>query len=319
MIAGNRRATGRALKLSVLIATYGRPGGLENAVESVLQQSRAPDEIVIAMWADDHGTRAVSDALIAMVDRALPSSRVRVVTTYENTVIAKENEAIRAATGDILCFLDDDAQARPQWLERIARHYEDPTVGAVGGRDVIWHADREEEQAAKDVGRLRWFGRLSGNHHRFTTGVRDVEFLKGCDMSFRQEVLRPIDPRLVGVIPYGFEIDLGLTTRAQGRRIVYDPEASVDHYSSTDMSAARTGLAYVTNHNQTYILLKHLPWWRRIAFLLYTFLVGDRNTIGLLRVPVLALRERWSRDAFTEHFQGKLDGIRTFWAWWCAR
>jgi GT2 family glycosyltransferase len=205
--------------------------------------------------------------------------------------------------------------ARPQWVERLTRHFADRTVGAVGGRDVIWHADRAPERAVRDIGRLRWFGRIQANHHRFATGVRDVEFLKGCDMGFRRDLLVPVDRRLVGVIPYGFEIDLGLTVRDLGCRVLYDPEAAVDHFATSDMSAARTDVAYISNHNQTYILLKHLPWVRRIVFLLYTFLVGDRNTIGLLRVPALVLTHGWSFESVAGHFRGKVAGIRTFGEW----
>lgn len=303
-------------RLSVVIATYGRPDGLRRAVESLRRQSRPPDQIVIALWSGDAPTRPVVRELASPAGGTpLAQPTITLVQVDDRRLLPKENQGIGAATGDIVCFLDDDAVARPPWLERIAGHYADPTVGGVGGRDVIWNADKAPEASARVVGRLNWFGRLSGNHHRCSRGLRDVEFLKGCNMSFRRELVARLDPRLAGEIPYGFEVDLGLAVRAQARRIVYDPEASVDHYPSRDMSAARTGLAYVINHNQTYILLKHLPWWRRIAFLLYTFLVGDRNTIGLLRVPVLALQERWSGAAFIEHFQGKIDGIRTYLAW----
>jgi GT2 family glycosyltransferase len=300
----------------VVIATYGRPDALRRAVESLRRQSRPPDQIVIALWSGDAATQPVVRELASPARGTPPElPAITLVQVDDRRLLPKENQGIGATTGDIVCFLDDDAVARPPWLERIVGHYADPTVGAVGGRDVIWNADQAPEAAVREIGRLSWFGRLSGNHHRSSRGARDVEFLKGCNMSFRRELLPQLDPRLAGEIPYGFEVDLGLAVRAQARRIVYDPEASVDHYASSDMAAARTGLSYVVNHNQTYILLKHLTWWRRIAFLLYTFLIGDRNTIGLLRVPMLALWEHWSREALTEHFRGKIGGIRTFWAW----
>jgi GT2 family glycosyltransferase len=297
--------------VSVVIASYLRPTLLRGAVASLRRQTYTPDEVVIANWSGDLGTRAVVEELKDLVGPPL----IRSVEVPQRGVLRQENAGIEAATGDIVCFMDDDAAARADWVARLVAHYADPAVGAVGGRDIIPGADQSAEEAGRPIGRVRWFGRLHANHHRFSRGVRDVEFLKGCDMSFRREVLTPIDPLLVGVIPYGFEIDMGLAVRARARRIVYDPEASVDHYASSDMAAARTGLSYVVNHNQTYILLKHLPWWRRIAFLLYTFLIGDRNTIGLLRVPMLALRDHWTGAALTEHFSGKLAGLRTFWAW----
>jgi GT2 family glycosyltransferase len=309
------RGTSRLLTVSVLIATYARPAGLKAAVESLLQQSLAPDEIVIAMSSGDHATRSVLDKLTASLNPALPRPRVRVVTTVDNTVSAKENAAMAAATSDVVCFLDDDAVARPEWLARLLAHYADRAVGAVGGRDVLQHAGQAPDPGVRRLGRLRWFGRLHTNHHRLSQGVREVDFLKGCNMSFRRELLHPIDSRLLGVIPYGFEIDMGLEVRAAGHRIVYDPEAAVDHYASSDMSAARSDLAYVVNHNQTYILLKHSRLWRRVAFLFYTFVLGDRNTIGLLRLPLLMARKGLSREAAAAHIGGKLQGLRTFLAW----
>lgn len=300
------------MKVSVVISTYRRPDGLHKAVESLRRQTRVPDEIVIAMTSADSLTRPVVETLVQRQNGASHPPVIKVVAVPQHDVIAKENAGIAAASGTVVCFMDDDAVARPQWIERLTRHFADSTVGAVGGRDVIWHADRGPERAIKDIGRLRWFGRIQANHHQFSTGVRDVQFLKGCDMGFRRDLVVPIDRRLVGVIPYGFEIDMGLTVRDRRHRVLYDPEAAVDHFATSDMSAARADLAYITNHNQTYILLKHLPWVRRMVFLLYTFLVGDRNTIGLLRVPTLVLRRGWSFETVAGHFRGKVAGIRTF-------
>jgi GT2 family glycosyltransferase len=298
--------------VSVVIATYARPDGLHAAVESLRRQTRVPDEIVIVMTTADSLTKPVVETLLRDQNGGGHPPVITVAAVAAQSVTAKENVGIATASGGIVCFMDDDAVARPQWVERLTRHFADSTVGAVGGRDVIWHADRGPERAVREIGRLRWFGRILANHHEFATGVRDVEFLKGCDMGFRRELLVPVDRRLVGVIPYGFEIDLGLTVRDRRYRVVYDPEAAVDHFPTSDMSAARADLAYITNHNQTYILLKHLTWVRRIVFLLYTFLMGDRNTIGLLRVPALVLGRGWSFETVAGHFRGKVAGIRTF-------
>ncbi len=308
------------LKLSVLIATYGRPAALKAAVESLFRQTRVPDEIVIAMWSNDGPTASVADELVAYAsaEPALPS--VKVIRAMENTVTAKENAAMRAATGDIVCFMDDDAIARPDWLQRIEQLYKDPAVGAVGGRDIIWKDGQAWERNVRTVGRLYWFGRLLGNHHERTVGIRNVDFLKGVNMSFRRELASPIDPRLVGEKPYGFEIDMALLVRARGYRVLFDPQAIVDHYTTSNMSANQVSLARVSNHNLTYLLLKHLSWSRRIAFLLYTFLIGDKGTIGLFRAPWLVWREKWTFEELAAHFTAKVDGIRSFWAWSrCAR
>jgi hypothetical protein len=139
-----------------------------------------------------------------------------------------------------------------------------------------------------------------------------VDFLKGCNMSFRRDALVPVDPKLIGAVPYGFEIGLGLAVRARGLRIVYDPLVLVDHFPTTDVSVTATLPAYITNHNQTYLLLRFLPWPRKVAFLFYTFLLGDRNTIGFIRIPGLVLVERAPLRSISAHFVGKLHGFLTY-------
>lgn len=297
--------------ISVLVATFDRPALLRAALESLRAQSRPPHEVIVTAWADDLPTIEVARELQADPAWSSGMSRIEFIATAENTVIAKENAAIGLATGEIVCFMDDDAQAHPDWLGRIVAWYADPTIGAVGGRDVVRRGHRTLDEPARDVGRVRWFGRLIGNHHKRSVGARDVDFLKGVNMSFRRALLPRIDERLAGPVPYGFEIDLGLHVRALGYRVVYDPEIVVDHYSTSEYAASGP-IAWKVNHNQTYVLLKHLPGLRRFTFLAYTFLLGDRNTIGLLRVPFLIVRDRWTLAAIAPHFGGKLAGVRTY-------
>ena len=296
----------------MIIATFRRPEALKVAVESLRHQNRPPDEVVVAAWAGDEPSLSAVEQLASESATGLTSVPITRVITSENTVTAKENAGMQAARGNIVCFMDDDAVARPDWLQRIERHYGDPTVGAVGGRDVVWEDGQVLERPVREVGRVHWFGRLTANHHNRVAGTRAVDFLKGCNMSFRRGLLSQIDRRLIGPIPYGFEIDMGLAVRAHGHRVAYDPEALVDHYPSTNYAADREVLSRVVNHNQTYILLKRLPWTRKLVFLLYTFLIGDKNTIGLLRVPWLVWRQCWSSAAVRAHFAGKVAGIRSY-------
>lgn len=297
--------------VSVLIPTYGRPAALERALGSLWRQTRPPEEVIVAAWAGDEPTRRLFTRL-ADQDRVEPRDGLSsIVLTEQNSVTAKENAALAAAAGRIVCFMDDDAIARPDWLERLVAHYLDPRVGAVGGRDVVWLDGVPLEPAATEVGRVRWFGRLIGNHHAAVWGAREVDFLKGVNMSFRRDLVTSLDERLAGAVPYGFEIDLGLQVRSLGYRVIYDPGIVVDHYPTTHYGADAP-IAWAVNHNQTYVLLKRLPAIRKLAFLAYTFLLGDRNSIGLARVPLALLAEGWPPAAVAAHFAGKLAGLRTY-------
>jgi GT2 family glycosyltransferase len=260
------------------------------------------------------GTHVHDVATMALLARLEPTTEVPIVTAAESVdaMMSRQNAAIRRASGDIIAFIDDDAVARPGWLARLATHYSDEMIGAAGGRDVIWIDGAEFDGPARRVGAVTWYGRLYGNHHMDCPGIREAAFLKGCNMSFRRELLKELDPRLHGSIAYGYEIDLCLHVRRRGYRVIYDPEALVDHFPSTDMGAHIASLAEVTNHNHTYVLLKNLSLPRKVSFVAYTGFVGDKSTIGMARVPWLMLRRGWSLRTVAAHARGKIGGIRTY-------
>ena len=90
------------------------------------------------------------------------------------------NAGLAHCTGDVLAITDDDAAPRSHWLARIEGHFaSDPKIGAVGGRDWIYHDGVVELGDSTVVGRILWFGRVVGNHHRGVGPARDVDLLKG--------------------------------------------------------------------------------------------------------------------------------------------
>jgi GT2 family glycosyltransferase len=296
--------------MTVLISTCGRPDRLRAALESLVGQRRRPDQVVVCFSAHDSQSREALSEFRCQLGSDGSPFRLTVLEVESLSLLAKENALLAAARTEIV-----GAEAPPGWLQRIERHDRDPEVGGVGGPDLLPDA-APPPAAPVPIGRLDRLGRLHGNHHRpFGERVLDVQFLKGCNMSFRRELVDPLDSRLVGEIPYGFEIDMGLAVRTRGARVVYDPALTVEHHSSHDMSASRAGLAFVTNHNQTYVVLKHLAWPRRLVFLAYTFLAGDRSTAGILRIAWTAWRERWPLDTCVAHLSGKWAGVVSFLRW----
>jgi GT2 family glycosyltransferase len=63
-----------------------------------------------------------------------PGLPVRYVYEPRVGIATAKNTGIRAASGEILAFTDDDAVVDPQWLGRIERAFNrDPQIGIVGG------------------------------------------------------------------------------------------------------------------------------------------------------------------------------------------
>ncbi|HLM87315.1 MAG TPA: glycosyltransferase family 2 protein [Solirubrobacteraceae bacterium] len=275
------------MRVSVVIPTYRRPESLARCLDALDRQERPADETIVVVRDDDDASRQV------VRTRARP---VRVVTVTRSGVVAAMNAGVDCSSGDVVTLTDDDAAPHPDWLARIAASYEgDPRIGAVGGRDwiykqgVLWGRG-----SARVVGAIGRFGRVRGNHHLGVGPARDVDILKGVNLSVRGELLREIrcDERLLGVgTEHHWELGLCLTIRRRGFRVIYDPAIAVDHYPQPRVDDSRQFSSRElrdATHNSSLAVLEHLPAWRRGPFLAWMFAIGTRSAPGVAQAVRLA-------------------------------
>lgn len=118
--------------ISVIICahTEDRWDDLVAAVESVLQQTLPPEEIIVVI---DY-----NPALLKRTQEHLPDV-VIVENSRTRGLSGARNSGIVVAEGDIIAFLDDDAIAEPNWLEHLVMYYADPRIAGVGGKiEPLW-------------------------------------------------------------------------------------------------------------------------------------------------------------------------------------
>ncbi len=197
-----------------------------------------------------------------------------------------------AVTGDIVSITDDDAAPRPDWLASINAHFlKDTAVVGVGGRDWIHQGNQILDASRPIVGQLQWFGRVIGNHHLGVGEPREVDILKGVNMSFRTQAIGELhfDQRMRGTgAQVHFEMAFTLALKRAGGKIIYDPQIAVDHYPAQrfdeDQRHNFNAIAQINLvHNETLILLEHLPPLRRTIFLLWAIIIGTRDCYGFLQ------------------------------------
>jgi glycosyltransferase involved in cell wall biosynthesis len=212
-------------KISVIICAYteDRWPDLVEAVESVLAQTLSPEEIILVI---DH-----NPTLFERVQSRFPAV-IAVQNSEAPGLSGARNSGIAAARGEVLAFLDDDAVAAPDWLEKLAATYHQPGVIAVGGSiEPSWRADRPGWFPDE----FNWVvGCTYRGMPRSTTPVRN---LIGANMSFRRRVFEDIGGfrnamGRIGSFPAGCE-ETELCIRAHQhwpqKLIVYNPEARALH------------------------------------------------------------------------------------------
>ena len=257
--------------------------------------------------------RAGDGATSAVLADSLPLAVVDVLVSEPGVLAAMEAGAA-AAHSDIIAFIDDDAIPRREWLPRLIRHFDDPKVGGVGGRDVI-AGQPAPTGAALEVGRITRWGRLVGNHHLGTGTPRDVMVLKAVGVAFRRNALAlPRGLRGEGAQVH-FEVGMSLSARRRGWRLVYDPSALVDHEIAPRFDAdlrerPRPVAVRDAAYNLVKCVLTEAPelFWRRA---LYGLFVGDRDIPGAARAAAALLRgERSVVRRFAPSMAGQTAALR---------
>jgi glycosyltransferase involved in cell wall biosynthesis len=275
--------------VSVVVPTWRRPESLRNCLVAIAELEDPPFEVIV--------TRRDEDAAASAVVESSPVPGIREVTVDEPGVIAALRAGSAVARGEVVAFLDDDTVPRPDWLRRLASHYTDPQVGAVGGRDIVHENGGILTGRAGPVGVVTPWGRAIGGHHLGEGQPRLADHLKGANMSVRRSLLAlPEGLRGAGA-QVAWELATSLKVAAAGSLIVYDPTAAVDHFPAErfdEDGRQRRSTSAIEDaaYNQSYVVMSLRPELRRRR-LVHQLAVGERWSPGVVRAAVaLAAGER---------------------------
>jgi glycosyltransferase involved in cell wall biosynthesis len=247
--------------VTVVVCTRDRPRELERCLASLSAQRYPQFEILVV---DNGATDGIADLC-----------RVRGVACIREPqpgLTRARNLAARAARGDIVAYIDDDAVAEPDWLAALVRPFADRCVAAVAGHTRYMKSRRDSlEMTPEDApheGRRRaplvvdletpgWFTTACFG------GIGD-----GNTMAFRRHLLTSavrFDERIGRgrLIDGGDEHVAFMSLISDGYRVVHVPEAVVRHPAPAtesfqrakrvrDLRSSIAYLLFVTNQFPTY-------------------------------------------------------------------
>lgn len=214
------------VKFSVVVCAYAldRWPDLVQAVASLEGQWPEQPEIVVVI--DHH------DELLERVRSRLPGVK-SVANRHQRGLSGARNSGVEAARGEVIAFLDDDAIAAEDWLQRLGDGYRNRDVLGVGGAVIPLWAGRR---------RPRWFPAefdwvVGCSYIGQPTRTAAVRNLIGANMSYRKDVLETAGAFREGIgrigrRPLGCE-ETELSIRAlqlfPAGQVLYDPAARVEH------------------------------------------------------------------------------------------
>jgi GT2 family glycosyltransferase len=225
----------KAPKVTIIVPTKDRLDLLSPCVSSILERTAYPR---IELMIVDHESRETSTR--SYLELAVRDSRVRVVR-YEGPFnwAAMNNFGAAQATGDVLCFLNNDVLVfDPTWLDELVSQATRDAVGAVGAK--LLYEDGTVQHAGIVLGIAGFAGHAFQRLHARDGGylgragvTQAVSAVTGACLACRKDVF----DRAGGFDAATFavalnDVDFCLRVSALGYRVLFTPHAVLYHFES---------------------------------------------------------------------------------------
>jgi glycosyltransferase involved in cell wall biosynthesis len=277
---------------SVVVCTRHRPALLARCLASLARLEHPSYELIVVD--NTQGEREVEQLAAATGARYIAESRIGLSRA--------RNTGGRAAKGEVVAYIDDDAVAEPAWLSRHAAALEDPGLMATTGRilPISLDAPAARTYAAaggEDLGEVAF--RVDRGHHGWFEMANFGGVGVGPNMAFRRALFET---------GWGFRESLGVgagiwseehyaffTIIRAGHAIAYLPDAIVRHDYPSTVAALRRRRFRILQGAAAYMLmlLVEEPEFRR-------------DTLRYMWEAARGTRRAWRRDDVSERLGNRL-------------
>ena len=234
--------------------------------------------------------------VVVVIDGSADASRtiarqheVRLIEVDNGGLSRARNIGMRAAQGEILAYIDDDAFADPQWLKYLAWTYRTQEVVAVGGPNLV---------PADDPPTAQCVAHSPGGPNHVLLSDRVAEHIPGCNMSIRKSALEAIGGFDEQFRIAGDDVDVCWRLQERGGVIGFHPAALVWHHRR---DSVRNYLRQQHNYGRAEVMLER-KWPRKYNWLGHVCWGGRVYGDGLMQ-PLLGRRWRvyhgvWGANPF---------------------
>jgi GT2 family glycosyltransferase len=215
------------------------------AVERAYAQVPFPDDVewpsISVVVCSYNGQRTIADCMEGLIELDYPNVEVIVVndgSTDATPIIASEygfrvistenrglsnarNTGMRAATGEIVAYTDDDARPDPHWLKYLAWTFMHTDHAGVGGPNIAPPGDGDIAECVANA---------PGGPLQVLLTDTLAEHIPGCNMAFRKAALEAIDGFDPQYRAAGDDVDLCWRLQGRGGTIGFHAGAMVWHH-----------------------------------------------------------------------------------------
>jgi GT2 family glycosyltransferase len=196
--------------VSVVVCTYNGSRTIRKCCEGLRQLQYPNYEIIV-----------VNDGSTDSTAKIAAEYGYRLISTENMGLSNARNLGMKAAKGEIVAYLDDDARPDPYWLQYLAATFSDTKHVGVGGPNIAPQGDGVIAEGISNS---------PGNPTHILLSDQEAEHIPGCNMAFRKEALRAIngfDPQFRIA---GDDVDICWRLQQRGWTLGFSPAAMVWHH-----------------------------------------------------------------------------------------
>jgi GT2 family glycosyltransferase len=190
---------------------------------------------------------------------------------------AARNAGLRAASGEVIVYIDDDALPDPHWLAYLADSFHHGPWAAIGGPNLAPQGDGCVADSVASA---------PGGPVHVLVSDREAEHIPGCNMAFRREALEAIggfDPIFRAA---GDDVDVCWRLQERGLRVGFNPAAVVWHHRRDSVRAywqqqcgyGRAEALLERKWPHRYNAVGHVNWGGRMYGNTFARLLGFRRS-----------------------------------------
>jgi GT2 family glycosyltransferase len=248
--------------ISVIVCTYNGKRTIRDCLEGIRRIDYPNFEVIVVNDGSTDGSGIIAKEY-----------GFRVISIPNGGLSNARNVGMRAAKGEIVAYIDDDAVPDPQWLTYLAATFLSTDHVGVGGPNIPPADDGPiAECVANSPG---------GPIHVLLTD-REAEHIPGCNMAFRRAALMAVDGFDAKFRIAGDDVDLCWRLLKRGWTLGFNPAAMVWHHRRNSVKAYwKQQLNYGKAEGylerkwpEKYNAAGHVPWAGRIYFKGFEQLLG---------------------------------------------
>lgn len=270
-------------RISVVVCSYNGERTIRDCLQGLRKLDYPNYEVIVVNDGSKDRTEAIAKEF-----------GFRVITTENRGLSSARNTGMRAAKGEIVAYIDDDAIPDPHWLTYLAYSFLTTDHMGVGGPNLPPPNDGPVADCVANA--------PGGPIHVLLTDV-EAEHIPGCNMAFRKAALEAIGGFDEQFRIAGDDVDLCWRIQQKGWTLGFNPAAMVWHHRR---NSVKTYLKQQLNYGKAEAMLErkwpekynaagHIPWSGRLYF------NGFEQLLGFFRARVY--QGTWGSALFQSIYQ----------------